>query len=182
MSAKPTIPTFMTSADGLAENTAPALLVLDLTRNEIEFGNVASALERLMALTDTRESALLYRESLLFQVSGYDHDARELPEIPEVRAFFARLTQEWPHWLWFLHRGTGAIPLLFALLCQVTIHRAVGAYGTEFLDSKEVNRCIVDLVERGSALFNAFAISKGDAEESTQSAVAEILESWHAGS
>ena len=52
-----------------------------------------------------------YRESLVFIVCGYDEDPRELAEIPQVRAFFARLVQEWPHWLWFLARGVGVVGL-----------------------------------------------------------------------
>lgn len=164
-----------TDADGLADNTGSALLVLDLSRREIESGNVASALERLMVMADTRESALRYRESLLFQVSGYETDRRELPEIPEVRTFFDALSREWPHWLWFLHRGVGAIPLLLALLCRVKVRRAIGSYSTEFIDPEELKRRLMDLFGRGNALFDAFDISDRDAESSANSAIAELI-------
>lgn len=174
MTAKLSASLIRTDADGLADNTEPAVLVLDLTRREIESGNVASALERLMVMADTREAALRYRESLLIQVTGYEADRRELPEIPEVRAFFARLTREFPHWLWFLHRRVGAIPLLLALLCKVKIHRAAGSYGTEFLDLNELQRCLLDLFARGNALFEVFDIPDEDAEASANSAVADL--------
>ena len=113
----------LTDADGLASFTDAAMLVLYLSREEVESGNVASALERLHIIADTRESAMRYRESLVFIVCGYDEDPRELAEIPQVRAFFARLVQEWPHWLWFLSRGVGAVGLFMSLLCRVKIHR-----------------------------------------------------------
>ena len=77
-----------------------------------------------MVMAETRESTLRYRESLLLMITGYDNDRRELPEIPQVRRFMSRLTDEWPHWLWFLSREQGAISLLMSLLCTVKIHRA----------------------------------------------------------
>lgn len=164
----------LTDAEGLANFTESALLVLQLSRCEVEAGNVASALERLHVVAETRESALRYRESLVFNVSGYEADRRELAEIPEVRRFFAKLTQEWPHWLWFLHRQVGAIPLLFALLCQVKIHRTPGAFGTEFLDREELGAKMADLFNRGNAMFTAYGMSSGEISASAQSAVAEL--------
>lgn len=169
----PTI--ILTDADGLAHNTQQSMLILQIERADIENGNIASTLEKLHIVSDTRENALLYRESLVFVVHGYDHDKRELPEIPEVRAFFAKLAQQWPHWMWFLCRDMGAIALLLALLCKIKIHRKPDSYGTEFLDLNELKRCMMDLFERGNAMFQNFEISPQDAEESAESAVAEIL-------
>ena len=110
----------------------------------------------------------------MIQVLGYDSDHRELAEISEVRAFFARLAQEWPHWMWFLHRRVGAIHLLMALLCKVKIHRRGGSTGTEFLDRYELAAQMADLFQRGNAMFDAFGISEGEAEESCNSACAEL--------
>ena len=81
-------------ADGFAGNVEPALVLLDITRREVEACNICSVMERLYVLTDSPENTRLYRDSLMFQVGGYDHDPRELAEIPEVRAFFAKLTKE----------------------------------------------------------------------------------------
>jgi hypothetical protein len=166
----------LTDADGLADNTDPAILVLDIRRRDIETGNIASALERLHVLTDSAEKMRLYRESLFFQVSGYDHDPREVPEIPEVRAFFRRLTAEWPHWLWFLHRGIGAISLLLTLLCKVRVVRGrEGSFGTEFESMAELQNTLVDLFDRGNALFAAYAVTNLEAAESADSAVKDLL-------
>ncbi|KLR57302.1 chlororespiratory reduction 6 domain-containing protein [Diaphorobacter sp. J5-51] len=168
----PTI--ILTDSDGLAHNTEPTMLILQIERDDIEKGNIASTLEKLLIISDTRENALLYRESLVFQVQGYDHDKRELPEIPEVRAFFTKLNKAWPHWMWFLCRDIGAIALLLALLCKVKIHRQAGSYGTEFLHPNEIQRCMMDMFDRGNAMFRAYGISTQDAAESASSAVAEI--------
>ena len=165
----------LTDADGLANFTDSALLVLTVSRQEIESGNVSSILERLHVVAESRESALRYRECLVLHVDGYDSDTRELPEIPEVRAFFAKLSHQWPHWLWFLHRNVGAIPLLLALLCQVQIHRSQGRFGTEFVDHAEMIAVVNDLFHRGNALFYAFGITAAEAQASAESAVNELI-------
>lgn len=165
----------LTDADGLAHNSEPALLVLDITRHEVESGNIASALERLHVLTDSAENVRRYRESLVFQIGGYDDDPRELLEIMEVRAFFRRVTAEWPHWLWFLHRGVGAIGLLMALLCTIRVVRSSkGSFGTEFESIPELQGILVDLLERGNALFATYDISESEAADSVTSAVDEL--------
>ena len=94
MSKDPKILLMRTDAEGLANFNDEALVVLDLTRTEIEAGNISSALERLMALTDSKETALRFQESLLIHITGYDNDPRELVEVPEVRTFFGKLIQQ----------------------------------------------------------------------------------------
>lgn len=165
----------LTDASGLADFTGSALLILEITRQEIEARNVASALERLHVIAETSESALRYKESMVFLVGGYENDPRELQEIPEVRDFFARLVQEWPHWLWFLHRGVGAIVQLMAMLCHIKVHRTEGRYGTEFLDANELGAKMMDLFARGNAMFYAFGITAEEAQQSADTAVAELL-------
>jgi len=175
------VPMFLlTDADGLASNTEPAIIVLDITRKEVESGSIGSVLERLHVLTDTRENALLYRESLVFQVSGYDDDLRELSEIHEVRSFFHRLAAEWPHWLWFLVRGCSAVALLLALLCEVKRIRAsgnnaAGEYVTKFASKTELAAVMMDLFDRGNSLFNTYDIPDTAIAESANSAANELL-------
>jgi len=166
----------LTDADGLASNTEPAIIVLDITRKEVESGSIGSVLERLHVLTDTRENSLLYRESLVFQVSGYDDDPRELSEIPEVRSFFHRLAAEWPHWLWFLARGCSAVALLLALLCEVKRVRTNGRNaGVEYASKTELAAVMMDLFDRGNFLFNTYGIPDAAIAESADSAVNELF-------
>jgi Uncharacterized conserved protein len=171
-----TIPTtIIADADGLAENSDPAFIVLVIFRTEIEARNIGGALERLLVLTDSKENVCLYRESVMFQVEGYDDDPRELPEIQEVRDYFRLLTNEWPHWLWFLHREIGGIPLLLALLCDVQVIRnGDGSYGTAFKDITRLRETLHVLLHRETALFRAYDISPEDAMDSARSALAEF--------
>ncbi len=174
MNSKSKINILRTDADGFAANTKPATLILEISRTEIESLNYTSSLERLMVMAETRESTLHYRESLLLMITGYDNDRRELAEIPQVRQFMSRLTEEWPHWLWFLSREQGTISLLMSLLCEVKIHRARGQFGIEFTNPKELSDRLVDLLDRGIALFEAFDISPELVNPSAQSALAAL--------
>jgi hypothetical protein len=166
----------ITDADGLAEFDAPAFVIFNISKREIETLNTASAIERLHVMTDSKHNVLRFRESIAFQVDGYDTDRRELPEIPEVRKYFAALCQEWPHWFWFLSRGTGAISLLLSLLCPVKLHRSPDGtgYGIEFIDDQQLMRVIKDLFGRGNVMFDAFEIDEKLLIASAQSAMREL--------
>lgn len=166
----------LTDADGLAENTDPALLVLMISNADIQSGNIASVMERLHVLTDSAENVHRYRESLVFQVDGYDADPRELPEIPEVRAFFKRLVAEWPHWIWFLPRGFGSLALLFALLCEVRMLRNPdGSYGTEFLHPDQLAARMIEILGRSESMFTTYSIPEDQAMASVDSAADELF-------
>jgi hypothetical protein len=165
----------LTDADGLESFTKDAMVVLALTRQEVESGHFASALERLHVLAGSRESAMRYQESLIFIVEGYDDDPRELQEIPEVREFFSKLTGHWPHWLWFLNRQLGSIPLLMSLLCKSEIRRdSSGVIGVEILDMNELQTKLLDLLGRGNAMFACFGITDEQANASVQSALDKL--------
>lgn len=171
----PTI--ILTDSRGLEQNTDHAVLMLAIDREDIESGNIGSTLEKLLIISDTRENALLYRQSLVIQVCGYDSDSRELAEIREVRAFFEKLAQEWPHWLWYLARNMGCITLIMTLLCDVQIHRKPGSFGIEFTNRTQLHERLIDLFTRGNAMFRAFDISVHASQESADTAVSDILES-----
>lgn len=159
---------FLMDASGLADNTDRALIILHVSRQEVESGLYASVLGRLMVLTDTTENLALYRESMVFMVAGYDNDPRELAEIPEVRAFFRHLAREWPYFLWFLARRMGAIALFASLLCEVSIIRSRQGTGTEFHDLDEVEALFEDLSCRSAPLLGpegaSAALASADAE------------------
>lgn len=162
-------------ADGLAKTTEPGLILLDITRQEVEASRISSVLERLHVLTDSEENMRRFKASLMLQVRGYDSDSRELCEIPEVRAFFLTLVRQWPHFLWFLHRGVGAIGLLMALLCEVMVTRNPdGSYATEFANIAEMERTLLDLINRGAALFVAYQLDPAEVDEMFGSVITEL--------
>ena len=175
MNAKHGIEVRLVDSDGLADNTDPAVLILMLTRGEIESCRQASALERLHVLTDSLENVRRYKGSLIIQVDGYEDDPRELFEIPEVRAFFRGLVQAWPHFLWFAHRGVGSVGLLLALLCDVRLIRNPnGSIGTEFTSLEEVKATLLNLLDRSMALFNTYGIPSHEVTEMIESVLGEL--------
>lgn len=164
-----------TDAAGFAENEQRALVMIHIERQNIESRNLASTIERLLTLTDSRENVIRYRESVLFFTDGYDDDPRELQEIPEVRAFFRALVDEWPHWIWYLQRGTGSIALLFALLCEVEVIRGPeGQRGTAFKSVDEISAVMLDLLARGLHLFYMYQLPGSELDASAMSALAEL--------
>lgn len=166
----------VTDADGLAANVEPAIIVLVITRQEIESGRLASVIERLHVLTDSAANVNCYRESMVFQVEGFEEDPRELAEIPEVRAYFRALTAEWPHWLWFLHRQVGAIALLLSLLCEVRVLRdpTKTEHGTEFKSTLEMKNTLLDLLTRGMPLFQTYGVDAAEVDAMIASALDEL--------
>lgn len=174
MTLPPPINLFRVDADGLAANTAPALVVLEITRSEIERCHVASALERLHVLTDTAENARRYKGSLTFVVGGYDQDPRELPQIPEVVAYFRALASAWPHWLWFTVPKSGVFPLLFSLLCDGKSVPNPAGGATHLVDDAQIRATLLDLLNRGMPLFATYGFDDKEIEAALTGALDEL--------
>jgi hypothetical protein len=147
-----------------------------ITREEVEAGHIAGPLARLMVLTDSRASVFLHQGALVLHFEGYEDEARELFEIPGLRAFMQALVREWPHWLWFLKRGSNSIPLLFAFLCRVEV--VPGRMGNEarLSDGEEFAQVLEDLLARAWRLYELYGISSSQAAICVESAVWDIFE------
>lgn len=75
--------------------------------------------------------------SLVCIIHGYDHDARELHCIPEVRRFVREFHRAWPHWLFFFcaQPGVGTFEVFTACcLEQLSVAPRDGA-GVTLLES-----------------------------------------------
>lgn len=167
--------TIFVTAEGLSNNKEDALLILEISRESIASGNISRVLEKLHILTDSEINVRLYRYALSICFTGYDSDSREIVEIPEIRSYMKALNEAWPHWLWYLSRGTGAIPLVMSLLCPVEIVRMQGGFTMEYKDFDSLLRTLDDMISRGNALFCTYELSVQDAKECAESAAAELL-------
>lgn len=72
-----------------------------IDRADIESGRESNLLSFLSDISSSREIALGLRGKVDLLVHGYDEDARELYEIPEVVAFFEKIDRAWPYWMLF---------------------------------------------------------------------------------
>lgn len=175
MSSSNEIPVRMLDANGFANNTEDALVVLMISRREIETGNIASAIERLHVLTDSRENVMRYRGSLAFMVDGYNEDPRELAQIPEVCAYFRALNQAWPHWLWFLMRAGSMFSILFSLLCDGEAVDNVEGVGMSYMATAgQIRAVFEDMMERGLPLYATYQIDIQEVEAAFDSALGEL--------
>jgi hypothetical protein len=93
-------------------------LVLLLTREEIEAGRVGSAVDRLMTLSDRREHVLRFAQGVFIMVTGYDHDPRELPQIPEVVRFVRQIDAAWPYAMHFFEIEGDSLALWLHMLIE----------------------------------------------------------------
>jgi len=89
-------------------------VVLLVSRREVEQADLASVLSRLKVFLATREDAWRYRGQMTLVVDGYNHDPRELVDIPEVRSLLRRLEAEWPCWAFFFNQVDDSIKLLLS--------------------------------------------------------------------
>jgi len=95
--------------------TQPVLLMV--SRRQVEESDIVSVLVSLKPFLATREDAWLYRGQMVLSVDGYNDDARELVDIPEVRAFLRKLDLEWPYWGFFFNQVDDSIKLLGSCVC-----------------------------------------------------------------
>lgn len=89
-------------------------VVLLISRREVEQADLASVLSRLKVFLATREDAWRYRGQMTLVVDGYNHDPRELVDIPEVRMLLRRLEAAWPYWAFFFNQVDDSIKLLLS--------------------------------------------------------------------
>lgn len=94
-------------------------------RDEIQSGDIRHSLRELLHWIDNAETALAYQGRIHIAILGYDDDARELCEIPEVRQWFRRLTYQFPFWFHFCERRDDSLALVIQLLSIVRVERRV---------------------------------------------------------
>jgi len=93
---------------------SPLLIVI--SKEEVQSGNIEPALSALKKLTESPEVAKSYVENVDIAFDGYNNYTEELFEIVEVRDYVFKLDDEFPYWLYFLskkHLGLQALLLCF---------------------------------------------------------------------
>jgi hypothetical protein len=116
-------------------------LVIVISRDEVEAGDTSPALGVLQQLRQSPESAKEFFERVDIAFHGYDHDSRELFEIPDVRAYSYQLDEQFPFWLFFLSkRHLGLQCMLFCFLPPYLTEEARARIVPERIDQLLMNR------------------------------------------
>lgn len=112
-------------------------------------------------------------DSLLFAVSGYDEDARELYCIPEVRKFYRQLHQQWPWWAFFLSHAEAnlAIPYLCLLDSIEATRRDGSAVCSASVDVQEIKTILEGDFSRLAYLWDIAGLPPADCEARMRSII-----------
>lgn len=135
-------------------------VVVEFARRHIESGDIAEMLEILKPLAATRENAERFEGRVTFYFSGWDDDPRELAEIPEIRAWFNKLTAEWPYWLHFVEKEGDTLFLALRLLCagQYVQGKEAGMVGWEFADLRKFEAKVLALFGHMNQLYDRLGL------------------------
>jgi hypothetical protein len=99
-----------------ASHTMPAdPIVIVVSREEIEARDTSAVINTLKSCLTSPKRALGLFEKLDVAFHGYNEDARELFEIPEVRNYVGLLDSQFPYWLFFLTKRS--LGLKCIMLC-----------------------------------------------------------------
>ena len=91
-------------------------LIIVISKEEVQSGDIEPALSVLKKLTESPGAAKSYVENVDIAFDGYNDYSEELFEIVEVREYVYKLDDEFPYWLYFLskkHLGLQALYLCF---------------------------------------------------------------------
>lgn len=91
-------------------------IVVGISRSEVEAGDISSAMNVLKTFIQSPDHARANFERIDIAFQGYDHDSRELFEIPVVRNFVYQLDEHFPFWLFFLSKHHLGLQCLFLCL------------------------------------------------------------------
>lgn len=91
-----------------------------IDRQDVEDKNISNTLAFLNDLISSREVCMGMKERVEFSLHGYDDDAREIYEIPEVIEFLKALDKAWPYWMLFQHPEFRWLQVMAVCLCKPT--------------------------------------------------------------
>lgn len=132
-----------TDADGFHKLVDLAdVVVIEFTRDGVQAGLIGDALDRLMLLTDSADYLKRFESRVVFSFDGYNHDPREIYEIPECVRFFGQLTKAWPYWFHFIAKDGDCVALLLLMMVAAKQQEAMEARTMLSSDAaiKEVRR------------------------------------------
>jgi hypothetical protein len=154
-----------TDADGFDAVAGQAgFIMVAFERSEVESGNISSALERLLNLSDNETHVRRFEDRVTFAFAGYDDDLREVHQVPEVVAFFRKLTSHWPYWLHFIEKDASTLGVVFWLLNDMVPvapeQVQPGMVAFRFADGSMVGETWMTLFDGLNGLYEAYGFDE----------------------
>ncbi len=152
------------------------LVVFEFARRHIENGDTTEIRKALSLMAATRENAQLYEGRVTFYFSGWDDDPRETAAIPEIRAWFAKLTGEFPFWLHFLEKQGDSILHALRLLCAGHYENGpvMGMVGWSFDDLNAFEANVLTLFGHMNGMYDRLGLPEG-LNERVSGEVAQLI-------
>lgn len=148
------------------------VVVVTIEREDIESQNTGPALASLNRLITSKQALEASNGTISLLMSGYDNDPRELHLIPEVRAYFQALDEEFPFWFHICTRIEHSLRMVFTMLVELTpvaLDAPPGAIGYRF-SNDDLNA----FVQQRLMAMRALHVSHGfDPEQSER--IAELV-------
>ena len=94
----------------------PVYLVI--SRQQVESGDTQEPMSFLQFIIVSPDHALEFMGRVSLIIDGYNDDARELFEVPEVRRYMKALDDQWTNWFFFLSQADDSIKILESCLCD----------------------------------------------------------------
>lgn len=95
-------------------------LTVVITRQEVEAADVTSTLDVLNGWIRGSNRPVELSGQLMLAIDGYDDDARELWQIPEVRCYIYELDQRFPYWFFFANPHSDTLKVVAFCLTRTT--------------------------------------------------------------
>ena len=94
-------------------------LVVVVSRDDVESNNISSTFSALSGLLVDEATVRRFQGRVKISFDGFNHDPREIYEIPEIRRFCAELDKHFPYWLYFLSMEDSSLKAMTFCLCTV---------------------------------------------------------------
>jgi len=132
-----------------------------VSRQEIDSEDITPALKILESLLYDAETVRMFQGQASIAFHGYDHDPRELYQIPEVRRYLAELDSRFPYWFYFLSTDADTLKIVAFCLCRT---REIDA-GMAYPDPHDMQAFMLTHFDAINCLFNRFHLDEAMNEE-----------------
>jgi hypothetical protein len=151
-------------------------IIVFLDRSMVESGDIDSVLESLAVFSATPESTRAHAHELSLIFDGYQHDRRELYQIPEVRRFVRALNGYWPYWFHFVNKADHNLLVLMYCLMELEGTKVKDGIASTTLVDGEFCRVIGDLFGGMNHLYARHEFTKEENRAATRE-IKDYLES-----